>query len=169
MEAIAYVALGSNQGDRELYLLRAVAELGKLPGCRVTAVSHFYETSPVGPVPQENFYNAVVRLATVLDPHGLLTALQHLEDAVFGRVRTIPQGPRPVDLDLLLYDDCVLQTPTLTIPHPRLTERRFVLQPLADIAADLRPPGEQRTVRQLLAALPAGETVVPLAAHGGSP
>ncbi len=160
MEIEAYIALGSNLGDRELNLLRAVAEIGKLPASRVTALSPFYETSPVGITDQPSFYNAVLRLATVLSPHELLNHLQHIEDAVFGRKRSVRWGARSMDLDLLFYGDSVISDDTLTVPHPRLAERRFVLQPLCDIAPDLIHPVLEQPVRKLLDDLRSDETVV---------
>ena len=162
VETDAYIALGSNIGDRELNLLRAVAEVGRLPESRVTALSSFYETSPVGAVKQDAFYNAVLRLSTRLDARDLLTGLLHIEDASFKRVRTIHQGPRRMDLDLLLYGDSILNEDNLVVPHPRLAERRFVLQPLCEIAPDLVHPLLGAPVRELLASLQSDETVVKL-------
>lgn len=120
MEKCAYIGLGTNLGDRELKLLAAVAELGRLPGTRVTALSPFYETEPVGGVPQDNFYNAAARLATSLEPLALLDGLKRIEAEVFKRAPSGRWGPRSMDLDLLLYGDLVLAGERLTIPHPRL-------------------------------------------------
>ena len=160
MEECAYIGLGSNLGDRELRLLSAVAELGKLPGTRVTALSRFYETEPVGGVPQENFYNAVARITTGLSPLELLAGLKRIELEVFQRKDSGHWGPRSMDLDILLYGDLVLSGERLTIPHPRLCERRFVLQPLADIAPSLVHPSLGRSVAELLASLTTTERVV---------
>ena len=159
MEECAYIGLGSNLGDRELRLLSAVAELGKLPGTRVTALSHFYETEPVGGVPQENFYNAVARISTTLPPLELLAELKRLEVQVFHRKASGQWGPRSMDLDILLYGGVVLSGDRLTIPHPRLFERRFVLQPLADIAPSLVHPTLGRSIAELLASLTTTERV----------
>lgn len=160
MEEYAYIGLGSNLGDRELKLLMAVAELGKLPGTRVTALSPFYETEPVGGVPQDNFYNAAARIATTLPPLELLDRLKRIELEVFHRAPAEHWGPRSMDLDILLYGDQVISLERLTIPHPRLAERRFALQPLADIAPSLVHPSVGKSIVQLLAALTSTETVV---------
>lgn len=160
METCAYIGLGSNIGDRELKLLMAIAELGKLPGTRVTAVSPFYETEPVGGVPQDNFYNAVVRLNTELAPLDLLEQLKRLESAVFHRAPSQRWGARSMDLDILLYGELVFASAQLTIPHPRLAERRFALQPLADIAPDLVHPTLGKRIIELLTELTCTEKVV---------
>jgi len=162
VETEAYIALGSNIGDRELNLLRAIAEIGKLPGCKVTALSSFYETSPVGSVPQDAFYNAVLRLSTHLDARSLLTHLLRIEDESFKRIRTVHQGPRRMDLDLLLYGNEIISEDNLIVPHPRLTERRFVLQPLCEIAPELLHPLTGTKIRETLATLASDETVVKL-------
>lgn len=160
MDTDAYIALGSNLGDRELNLLRAVAELGKTPGCRVTGLSRFYETSPVGmPSGTPSFYNAVARVATCLQPDDLLKELRRIEQDLFGRVPTAEPQSRRMDLDLLLYGALERQTPDLTIPHPRMLQRRFVLAPLADIAPDLQPPGSTVTIAGHLSQLATNEQV----------
>jgi len=160
VETEAYIALGSNVGDRELNLLRAVAEIGRLPDSRVTALSSFYETSPVGNVNQGAFYNAVLRLSTWLDAGALLTHLLQIEDKTFRRVRTVFQGPRRMDLDLLLYGNSIISEKELIVPHPRLLERRFVLQPLAEIAPDLQHPLTGKSICELLTSLKSDEQVV---------
>ncbi len=151
METDAYIALGSNLGDRELNLLQAVSELGRLPGCRVTALSRFYETAAVGMPPgTPQFLNAVLRLATSLPPGELLDRMLRIEQQRFGRTASPVPVSRRMDLDLLLYGQQVIREPSLTVPHPRLAERRFVLEPLVEIAPDLVEPISGCTVAQLL-------------------
>ncbi|MBT0894184.1 2-amino-4-hydroxy-6-hydroxymethyldihydropteridine diphosphokinase [Geobacter hydrogenophilus] len=159
MESNVFIALGSNQGDRELNLLRAVAEIGKLAQTRITALSGFYDTEPVGPVDQPNFLNGVLRVETALSPRHLLVELQRIETEVFRRVRDVQWGPRAMDLDILLYGDLILEEEGLVIPHPRLHERRFVLVPLAEIAPGQIHPKLGKRVDELLRSLPPGERV----------
>jgi 2-amino-4-hydroxy-6-hydroxymethyldihydropteridine diphosphokinase len=159
MHTDAYIALGSNMGDRELNLLRAVAEIGRIPDSKVTGLSSFYETSPVGVTDQPSFYNAVLRLHTVLPPHELLEQLLRIETDVFGRTRTTRWGARRIDLDLLFYGEAVISDDKLILPHPRMPERRFVLQPLCDIAPELVHPLLGRSVIKLLDALQSDEVV----------
>lgn len=160
VEIEAYIAIGSNLGDRELNLLLAVAEAGKLPDSRVTALSSFYETSPVGLIKQEHFYNAVLRLTTGLEAESLFANLVRIENDVFKRVRNVVDGPRRMDLDLLLYGEKIIREDHLVVPHPRMAERRFVLQPLFEIAPDLMHPLIGKTVRELLDSLKSDETAV---------
>lgn len=148
----AYVALGSNLQDPEQQVLRAFEELNGLPQTRVVAKSALYRTAPVGYDNQPDFVNAAAEVSTELEPLTLLRALLALETA-HGRERPFPNAPRVLDLDLLFYDDLAMHDPELTLPHPRLHERGFVLFPLADIAPDLTVPGKG-TVRALLEALP---------------
>ena len=162
METEAYIALGSNLGNRELNLLRAVAEVGRIPESRVTGLSSFYETSPVGNVNQGAFYNAVLRISTALAARSLLTHMLRIENETFKRVRKIHQGPRRMDLDLLLYGVEIIHEDDLVVPHPRLTERRFVLQPLCDIAPQALHPLNGQTMKELLASLKTDEVVVKL-------
>lgn len=162
VETDAYIALGSNLGDRELNLLRAVAEIGRLPECRVTALSSFYETTPVGNVKQDAFYNAALKLLTGLPPHTLLTHLLRIETDCFQRIRTVLNGPRRMDLDLLFYGTEIISEKDLVVPHPRIDERRFVLQPLSEIAPELVHPLSGITIAKLLKVLQSDEKVVKL-------
>lgn len=148
----AFVALGSNLEDPQHQVLRALAELDSLPETRVIAKSALYRTAPVGYDNQPDFINAAAEVSTTLEPLALLRALLALETA-HGRERPFPNAPRVLDLDLLMYDEMQLHDPELTLPHPRLHERGFVLFPLADIAADVNVPGQGR-VRDLLRSLP---------------
>jgi 2-amino-4-hydroxy-6-hydroxymethyldihydropteridine diphosphokinase len=147
-ECEAYVALGSNLGERETHLVGAIAALRRTPGIRVVVVSPVYETEPVGP-PQGRYLNAVVHLRTSLSPRALLERLLSIE-AEAGRVRRPePNSPRTLDLDLLLYGALSLREPDLEIPHPRLHERAFVLEPLRDLAPDLVHPVLGETIGEL--------------------
>jgi 2-amino-4-hydroxy-6-hydroxymethyldihydropteridine diphosphokinase len=132
----AYLALGSNLGDRAAHLQSAVDELDAMSGVRVVGVSRVYETAPVGGPEQGDYLNAVVAVETDLDPFGLLAAAQACEQRA-GRERRERWGPRTLDVDVLLYDDVQMDDATLTIPHPRMWERGFVLAPLRDVAPDL--------------------------------
>jgi 2-amino-4-hydroxy-6-hydroxymethyldihydropteridine diphosphokinase len=127
------VALGSNQGDRMEHLRQAVDELSGLGV--IEAVSALYETAPIGGPDQDPYLNAVVVLEADTAPEELLTALQQIE-AVHDRVRTVRWGPRTLDLDIVTSDGPAMETPTLQVPHPRATERLFVLQPLSDVWPD---------------------------------
>jgi 2-amino-4-hydroxy-6-hydroxymethyldihydropteridine diphosphokinase len=147
---VAHVALGSNLGERRAHLDAARAALDALPGTRLLAASALYETAPVGPPGQQDYLNAVVRLSTTLAPLGLLDALLAIEQSR-GRVRAERWGPRTLDLDLLLHGDAVLHHPRLTLPHPAMLARAFVLAPLHDLAPDLVLAG--RTVAQHLGSL----------------
>jgi 2-amino-4-hydroxy-6-hydroxymethyldihydropteridine diphosphokinase len=146
---IAYVALGANLGDAEGSLRAAVRELAAMADVRVLQASSLYRTAPVGLKNQPDFINAAVTLETGLDAPALLAALFAIEQR-FGRRRSIPNAPRTLDLDLLLYGDEISDDSALTLPHPRMHERAFVLAPLAEIAPALSIPGKGR-VADLLA------------------
>lgn len=137
MMKLAYVALGANLGERERSLAEALRRLDRTPGIRVARISGVYETDPVGYTDQPNFLNMAAAVQTSLPPLELLRALLALELAM-GRVREVRWGPRIIDLDLLLYEDAACETGELTLPHPRMGERAFVLAPLRDVWA----PGE---------------------------
>jgi 2-amino-4-hydroxy-6-hydroxymethyldihydropteridine diphosphokinase len=148
----AYVGLGSNLGDRESALRAAVEDLGGEEGIEVVAVSELRETEPVGVGEQPLYLNGAVALETTLSARELLESLLAVEQR-FGRVRVPGEhGPRTLDLDLLLYGEDEIDEPGLTVPHPRLHRRRFVLEPLADLAPGLVVPG-RGTVESLLAGL----------------
>lgn len=143
-----YLALGSNLGDREENLKEAIASLS--PQMVVKAKSHVYETPPWGYEDQPKFLNQVLKVQTYLEPEPLLKHIKRLEIAL-GRKTSFRNGPRLIDIDILFYDDLVLNTPILTIPHPRLHERGFVLLPLMDIAPDLVHPVTKKSTREMLA------------------
>jgi 2-amino-4-hydroxy-6-hydroxymethyldihydropteridine diphosphokinase len=147
---LAYVGLGSNMGDRERMLWSAVHMLTFNPEVEVVAMSSIRETDPVGIVDQPPFLNAAIAIDTELEPRALLDLLLSIEREL-GRTRDGPRfGPRTIDLDLLLYGDEIVEEPGLTIPHPRLHERRFALEPLAELDPDLAVP-EKGPVQALIA------------------
>jgi 2-amino-4-hydroxy-6-hydroxymethyldihydropteridine diphosphokinase len=146
------IALGSNVGERQELLAAAVAQLA---GCLVVdRLSDVYETEPAYVEDQPRFLNMVLAGYTELPPHDLLACLKRIERDL-GRVAGRRWGPRPIDLDIVLYGSEQIDTPDLTVPHPRFAERPFVLSPLAEILPDLIPPGFERTIRQLAANAPA--------------
>jgi len=148
MDHTVYLALGSNQGDRIANLKQATTALS--PQMEVKAKSHVNETPPWGYQNQPKFLNQVIQASTYLEPEPLLKHLKRLE-ATLGRKASFRNGPRLIDIDILFYDDLVLDTPSLVIPHPRLHERGFVLLPLMDIAPDFIHPVQKKSVRELLA------------------
>ncbi|HEX8926095.1 MAG TPA: 2-amino-4-hydroxy-6-hydroxymethyldihydropteridine diphosphokinase [Terriglobales bacterium] len=152
-----YISLGSNIGDREANLAEAVRRLRDLG--TVTRVSSLYETEPVEFLNQPWFLNCVVELQTEKMPRNLLSTMLEIERTM-GRRRTIAKGPRTIDLDLLLFGGSVVETSALTVPHPAMHERRFVLEPLAEIAPEARHPVLQRSVREMLNSLPKGSPAV---------
>jgi 2-amino-4-hydroxy-6-hydroxymethyldihydropteridine diphosphokinase len=156
MHKQVYLSLGSNVGDRAANLNTAIARIGELG--KVVAVSSFYETEPVEFAAQPWFLNCVVELDTEKMPKKLLTALLAIEKAL-GRRRVQKKGPRTLDIDILLFGNSIIQAKGLTIPHAAMQERRFVLEPLAEIAPEARHPVLQRTARELRDALSAGQTV----------
>jgi 2-amino-4-hydroxy-6-hydroxymethyldihydropteridine diphosphokinase len=145
-----YLSLGSNIGEREQMLAAAIGALNAA-GVRVLRASPLYETEPVEAPAQRWFLNQVVEAETTLFPKQLLARTSRIEREL-GRQRLVAKGPRTIDIDILFYGDTRVNTPELTIPHPRFSERRFVLAPMADLAPDFRDPVTRRTVRELLEA-----------------
>ena len=146
---IVYIALGSNLGDRAENL-RLARERIAAPDLRVLRASSVYETKPRDVENQPWFLNQVIECEADLFPRQLLGRLQTIERAMW-RKRTIAKGPREIDLDILLFGDAVVKAPELEIPHPRLVERRFVLEPLAELVPEKKHPGTRRTIREMLA------------------
>ncbi len=146
---VAFVGLGANLAAPRRQLRAALDELARLPRTRVTAHSALYRSAPLGHLEQPDFINAVARLETGLEPEALWAALQGIERA-HGRERRFRDAPRTLDLDLLLYDDARIDSPALTVPHPRMHERAFVLLPLTEIEPELQIPG-RGSARALLA------------------
>ncbi len=156
MANLAYLSLGSNIGDRQEHLRDAIARL-ETKG-RIVSVSSIYETEPVEFTDQAWFLNCVVALETKETPQQLIASILLIEQQM-GRQRMQNKGPRAIDIDILLFGDVILDSAQLTIPHPAMHERRFVLQPLAEIAPGTRHPVLRKTILELLQALPPGQTV----------
>jgi 2-amino-4-hydroxy-6-hydroxymethyldihydropteridine diphosphokinase len=154
----AHIALGSNLGNRAANLRTALEMLAQTAGISITAVSAIYETAPVGGPEQDPYLNACAALVTKLTPTRLLLMMLDIEKKM-GRVRKVRWGPRIIDLDLLLYGEIMMNTPLLELPHPRMSERDFVLIPLADIAPNQIIPGLNQTVAIILAGRPMNEEV----------
>jgi 2-amino-4-hydroxy-6-hydroxymethyldihydropteridine diphosphokinase len=152
--AVVYIALGTNLGDRLANLEAAISSMP--PAVRVTGRSPVYQTAPWGYPDQPDFFNQVIQAETDLTPQELITYLKWLEKNL-GRIPTFRNGPRLIDLDILFYDELVMDSPPLSIPHPRLAERAFVLVPLADLAPGLRHPVLGKTVGELLHAIDSSE------------
>jgi 2-amino-4-hydroxy-6-hydroxymethyldihydropteridine diphosphokinase len=153
MRSLVLIGLGSNLGDRLASINGAIDALGRTPGVAIRQVSSLYETEPVGGPPgQGMFLNSVARVETDLEPLPLLRVLQEIE-AQFGRERTVRWGERTLDLDLLLFEDRILDTPELCLPHPRMRARRFVLEPLVEVVPALVDPVTHRPFATILAEL----------------
>lgn len=156
MPNLVYLSLGSNVGDRETQLRDAHSRLGGLG--RVVAVSSVYETEPVEFTEQPWFLNCAIRLETSLAPQQLMNAILDTEQQM-GRVRRHRKGPRSIDIDILLFGNEIIESQELTIPHPAMYQRRFVLEPMAEIAPKVVHPILKKTIRELLDALPPGQAV----------
>jgi 2-amino-4-hydroxy-6-hydroxymethyldihydropteridine diphosphokinase len=156
MPPLVYLSLGSNIGDRQGHLYDAIARLQA--NRRIVLLSSFYETEPVEFTNQAWFLNCVVALETTEAPPELMAAILHIEHEM-RRERLQPKGPRIIDIDILLFGEIILDSSTLTIPHPAMQQRRFVLQPLAEIAPETRHPVLKKSIQEMLDALPAGQTV----------
>ena len=154
----AYLGLGTNQGDRQEQLKQAINLLNNTKGIHVRQTSSIYETAPVGYLDQPPFYNMAAEIQTILPPAQLLEAFLQIEQK-FHRVRKIRWGPRTMDLDLLLYEDRCIQQEDLVVPHPRMTERAFVLVPLLEIAGDIEIPGTHKTITQWMEEIPDDQKV----------
>ena len=156
MANLVYLSLGSNIGDRETNLHEAIRRLRA--HSHVVSVSSFYETEPVEFTQQARFLNCAVALQTDDSPAHLMASLLQIEQDM-GRQRLQKKGPRIIDIDILLFGDQVVNAPELTIPHPAMAQRRFVLEPLVEIAPGVRHPRLKKSIRELLDALPPGQTV----------
>ncbi len=144
-----YLGLGSNLGDRHARIDEAIERIGAIEGVEVVASSSMHETKPVGGPDQPDFINAACAIETLLTPREILDHARRIEDAM-GRTREVHWGPRTIDIDILLADNTVVSDEGLTVPHPRMTEREFVLAPLAEIAPEARHPQKNMSVRELL-------------------
>lgn len=146
---VVYIALGSNIGDRAENLRQALEQIAT-PDLRVLRASSIYETAPRDVKDQPWFLNQVIECETDLFPRQLLARLQKIEKSM-GRKHRIAKGPREIDLDILFFGDAVVKAPELEVPHPQMSERRFVLEPLAELAPEKKHPGTRKTVREMLA------------------
>ena len=156
---LAYIGFGSNIGDRLTYIQNSLHSLSEAEGISLKTVSSIYKTEPMGNVAQDDFLNGVVSLETSLSPHTLLHTLKDIEISI-GRQHRKHWGPREIDMDIIIYDDLCLQTPDLTIPHPEMHLRRFVLAPLAEIVPNLTHPVFNKSIFSLLLSLKDDKSVV---------
>jgi 2-amino-4-hydroxy-6-hydroxymethyldihydropteridine diphosphokinase len=158
-EVDTFISIGSNRADRAGYIRQALLLLGRAPGIRIRDVSALYESEPMYLREQALFLNCVTIISTTLEPYLLLTACQNIEK-LLGRRRKIRYGPRVIDLDIISYGRRLVNIPGLTIPHPGLPERRFVLQPLFEVAPYWRHPGQDRSVKDLLESIKSEDKVI---------
>jgi 2-amino-4-hydroxy-6-hydroxymethyldihydropteridine diphosphokinase len=149
MRHIAYIGIGSNVGDKARQCERGISEILKLDRHRLLARSSLYKTQPIGYTKQDWFINLVIKVETEMDAPALLCSLKEIETRL-GRVKTLRWGPRAIDLDILFFNDHQIQTDELTVPHPLIQDRRFVLIPLAEIDPDFTHPVLKETIQQLL-------------------
>ena len=156
---LAYIGFGSNIGERLTYIQNSLHSLSVVEGITLKTISSIYKTEPVGNVAQDDFLNGVVSLETSLSPHTLLHTLKDIEVSI-GRQHRSYWGPREIDMDILIYNDLCLQTPDLTIPHPEMHLRRFVLAPLAEIAPNLSHPVFNKSILSLLLSVNDDNSVV---------
>jgi len=158
----AYIGIGSNLGDTRRNCRRAIERIGRIPGCSITGLSGLYLTEPVGVEGQDWYVNGVVAISTSLSAQDLIKGLYTIE-ADMGRVRKERWGPRIIDLDILLFGQDVIREPNLTIPHPFMHERRFVIAPMVDLAPDLAHPTLGKKMTELLKMIPEdGQVVNPI-------
>ena len=149
-----FIGVGSNEGERLEHISKAIRALGATSGIRLMQMATIIETEPIGGPPQGPYLNTVIELETRREPADLLSALQEIERRVGREPSAQRWAPRPIDLDILLYDDRIIQEPTLSIPHPRMHERRFVLEPLAQLAPEFIHPMLHLSISRLLTRLP---------------
>ena len=145
----SYISIGSNMGNKRGFLDSGIKKINNLETCEVINIAEYIQTKPYGPVKQDDFINTVVEIRTLLAPENLLTELQKIEDSE-GRERTIKWGPRTLDLDILFYDDSIINTGELVVPHPEISKREFVLKPLMEIAPQKKHPITQNTPKEML-------------------
>ncbi len=149
MKHIAYIGIGSNLGDKVYYCEKAISEILKIDRHKLLAKSSFFKTEPIGYTSQDWFVNGVIEIETDLEPSGLLQTLKAIEEQL-GRRKTFRWGPRAIDLDILFFDDLHIQTEELTVPHPHIQDRKFVLIPLAEINRKFIHPLLKKTIQELL-------------------
>ena len=149
----AFISIGSNMGDKLDHCRNAIAALSALEGVTIIGRAPFYKTSPVDYLEQDWFVNTAVQVSTELEPSALLAELQRIQQEAGRVAREIRFGPRTIDLDIIFFDDRIVRTEELEIPHPRMHKRRFVLKPICDIEPETIHPGLGRTVRELLETL----------------